>query len=167
MLLRIEKLRRDHRVDDFRCGRPELDQFLSRYAFPAQQANGSVTYVGLADEDVVGFYTLVTADVAIEEAHERLAKGLGRYPVPLVVLARLAVRSDWQRRGIANGLLRDAMTRTLLVGDIVGVRALAVHAKDEPTASFYARFGFTPSPTDPLHLYVLTKDIHRLLRNEK
>jgi GNAT superfamily N-acetyltransferase len=166
VLLRIEKLRREHRVDDFTCGRPELDRFLSHFAFPSQQANGSVTYVGLANDDVVGFYTLVTAHVAIEEAHERLVKGLGRYPVPLVVLARLAVRTDWQGRGTASGLLRDAMMRTLLVGDIVGVRALAVHAKDEPTASFYARFGFTPSPTDPLHLYMLIKDIHRLLRKE-
>jgi GNAT superfamily N-acetyltransferase len=166
VLLRIEKLRREHRVENFTCGRPELDRFLTRFAFPAQQANGSVTYVGLADEDVVGFYTLVTAHVTIEEAHERLAKGLGRYPVPLVVLARLAVRSDWQGRRIASGLLRDAMTRTLLVGDIVGVRALAVHAKDEPTSAFYERFGFIPSPTDPLHLYMLTKDIHRFLSNK-
>ncbi len=163
MALRIEKLRRDHRVDSFTCGRPELDRFLIRFAFPAQQANGSVTYVEVPQDEVIGFYTMVTAQVSVEEAHERLAKGLGRYPIPLVVLARLAVRSDWQGRGIASGLLRDVMIRALLVGDIVGVRALAVHAKDDEAARFYARFGFVPSPTDALHLYMLLKDIHRVL----
>jgi GNAT superfamily N-acetyltransferase len=161
---KIEKLRRDHPIDDFVSTRPELDHFLIRYAFPAQQANSSVTYVGLSENVVIGFYTLVVGDVAATDAHERLAKGQARYPIPLMVLARLAVHREWQGRGIGAGLLRDAMIRTLLVGDIAGVRALAVHAKDEEAVSFYRRFGFLQSPTDPLHLFLLVKDIHRLLR---
>lgn len=162
--LRIEKLRRDHRVDEFSCGQPALDRFLVRFALTAQQSNASVTYVALADETVIGFYTLVVGDVAFEGAHERLVKGLARHAIPLIVLARLAVSNDWQGRGVGAGLLRDAMMRALLVGEIAGVRALVVHAKDENSVSFYSRYGFIPSPTDPLHLFMLVKDIRRIMR---
>jgi GNAT superfamily N-acetyltransferase len=79
-----------------------------------------------------------------------------------MLLARLAVSSGAQGRGIGAGLLKDAMLRTLQAADIAGIRALAVHAKDENARRFYERFGFIPSPTDALHLYVLVKDIKRL-----
>ena len=79
--------------------------------------------------------------------------------VPLLVLARLAVHSEWQSRRIGAGLLLDALRRTLQVADIVGVRALDVHAKYDAAAAFYRRFGFVPSPTDERHLSMLMKDI--------
>jgi GNAT superfamily N-acetyltransferase len=159
----IEKLRRDHRIDDFDCGQPPLSLFLSRYALPAQQADGSVTYVALSGAEVIGFYTLVFGDVDHAAASGRLTKGLARHPVPLMVLARLAVCRDWQSRGIGAGLLRDAMRRTVQAAEIGGLRALAAHAKDEKAAAFYSHFGFAPSPTDPLHMFVLLKDIRRML----
>jgi GNAT superfamily N-acetyltransferase len=159
----IEKLRRDHAVDGFDCGQPQLDLFLNRYAYPAQQAGGSTTYVGLVDQNIAGFYTLVFGEVRYAEAPERLTKGLARHPVPLMVLARLAVHRTWHGRGIGAGLLRDAMMRTALAADIAGLRALVAHAKDEPAAAFYAHFGFEPSPTDPLHMYIMLKDIRRIL----
>jgi GNAT superfamily N-acetyltransferase len=161
---RVETLRRDHAVDAFTCGQPELDRFLIRYAFPAQQAGSSLTYVALIDETVVGFYTLVVGEVAHADAPERLTKGLARHPVPLMVLARLAVDRTWQGRGVGKGLLRNAMERTLHAAEIAGIRALAVHAKNDAAVSFYSHFGFVRSPTDPLHLFVLLKDVRRMLR---
>lgn len=159
--LRIEKLRREHVVEDFRCGEAALDRFLMRHALQAQQANSSQTYVAVQDISVVGYYTIVAADVVPEHAPARVAKGMPRHPIPLLVLARLAVRSDMQGRGLGAGLLLDALRRTLQVADIVGVRALAVHAKDEKAAAFYQRFGFAASPTDPRHLFLLIKDIQK------
>ena len=121
--LRIEKLHRAHPVEDFSCGSPELDRFLVRHALQAQQAGSSLTYVGLSESSVIGFYSLVVGEARRAEAPERVAKGMPRHPIPLMVLARLAVRSDWQGRGVGAGLLRDALERTMNAADIAGIRA--------------------------------------------
>lgn len=160
---RIEKLRREHPVDGFSCGREELDRFLIRYALGNQQANASQTYLGLYDGEVIGFYSLVVGEVAFGDAPERLRKGLAHHPVPIMLLARLAVSSAWQGRRIGSGLVKDAMRRTLQAADIGGIRAFAVHAKDASAQRFYGRFGLIASPTDPLHLFILTKDLRRSL----
>jgi GNAT superfamily N-acetyltransferase len=157
--LRLEKLQRTHEIETFDCGQPELNRFLIRHALQAQQANSSQTYVGLSGKTVIGFYTIVAGEVRHADAPERVAKGMPRYPIPLLILARLAVHSKWQGRGIGAGLLLDALGRTLQAADIVGARALAVHAKDDSAASFYRHFGFMPSPTDKKHLFLLIKDI--------
>ena len=162
--LRIETLSRKHEVESFDCGQPELNRFLIRHALHAQRANSSRTYVGLSDKTVIGFYTLVAGEVRHADAPERVAMGMPRYPIPLLVLARLAVQSQWQGRGIGAGLLLDALGRTLQAADIVGVRALAVHAKDDAAASFYRHFGFMPSPVDKRHLFLLIKDIRAASR---
>jgi predicted N-acetyltransferase YhbS len=91
-----------------------------------------------------------------------LRKGLARHRVPIVLLARLAVSSQAQGRRIGAGLLKDATLRTVQAADIAGIRALVVHAKDENARRFYEHFGFCPSPTDALHLYLIVKDIRRL-----
>jgi GNAT superfamily N-acetyltransferase len=158
---RIEKLRRDHAVDGFTCGSAELDRFLIRYALANQQANAAQTYLGLHGSEVVGFCTLVVGEVACADAPERLTKGLARHPVPIMLLARLGVSVAWQGRKLGAGLLKDAMRRSLQAADIAGIRAFAVHAKDEAARGFYAHFGFVPSPTDALHLYLLVKDLRR------
>jgi GNAT superfamily N-acetyltransferase len=160
---RVEKLRRDHPVDGFTCGQPELDRFLIRYALSNQQASASQTYLGLADAEVAGFYTLTVGQVAHAEAPERVTKGLARYPVPIMLLARLAVGAAWQGRGLGAGLLKDAMRRTVQAAEIGGIRAFVTHAKDETARRFYEHFGFMPSPTDPLHLFVLVKDIRGII----
>jgi GNAT superfamily N-acetyltransferase len=162
--LRIEKLQRGHKIDDFDCGREALNRFLSRYAFQNQQAKASQTYVALADEKVIGYYTLVVGEVAFESAHERLTKGLARHPVPIMLLARLAIETSWQGKGLGSGLLKDAMQRTVSAADIAGIRAFAVHAKDDEAKSFYEHFGFTPLPSDPYHLFRLLKDIRARLK---
>ena len=158
-MYRIEKLRRNHRVDDFDCGNDALNRFLIRYALQSQQGNASQTYLAMADEEVVGFYALAFGSVEYAGAPERVVKGLARHPVPLMLLARLAVSVTWQGRGLGPGLLKDAMLRTLQASDIAGIRALAAHAKDDNARAFYQHFGFIPSPTDPYHLFLLLKDI--------
>jgi GNAT superfamily N-acetyltransferase len=160
---RIEKLRRDHAVDAFDCDRHELNHFLKRYAWQNQQANASITYLGLVGKTVVGFHTLAVGHVTYEEASERLAKGLARHPIPIMLLARLAVDRRWQGKGIGAGLLKDAMLRTVQAADIAGIRALVVHAKDDQARQFYEHFNFISGPTDPLHLFVLLKDIRKAM----
>lgn len=158
-LLQIEKLHRTHNVEQFTCGQPELDRFLIRHALQAQQSNSSQTYVAVSADEVVGFYTLVAGEVQHAQAPERVVKGMARHPIPLLVLARLAVHINAQGRGIGSGLLLDALGRTLQVADVIGVRALAVHAKDDRAVAFYRHFGFTPSPSDARHLFMIIKDI--------
>jgi len=157
----IEKLNPHHVTTGFDCGQEPLNQFLQRFALTNQQANASQTYVGLSDTTIVGYYTLVVGEVSFDDASERLRKGLARHPVPLMVLARLATDRSWQGKGIGAGLLKDAIKRTLNAADIAGIRALVVHAKDDTARSFYQHFDFTSSPTDPLHLYALIKDLRR------
>ena len=159
----IEKLARHHAVEEFDCGQAALNRFLLRFALSSQYANASQTYVGLADTEIVGFYTLVVSEVAYADAPERLTKGLARHPVPLMLLARLAVGVAWQGRGVGAGLLKDAMRRTVRVVEIVGIRALAAHAKDDAARAFYEHFGFVSSPTDLLHVFLLTKDLQRVV----
>ena len=160
--VRIEKLRRDHMVAGFDCGHEELNQFLIRFALTNQQAGAAQTYVVLVGEAVAGYYALAVGEVAFDDAPQRLSKGLARHPVPIMLLARMAVGTAWQRRGIGTALLKDSMRRTLQAADIAGIRAFAVHAKDESARSFYEHFGFIPSPLDPLHLFVLIKDLRRI-----
>ncbi len=162
MVLRIEKLRRDHRVDGFDCGKEPLNRFLLRFALQSQLANSAQTYLALSGDRVAGYYTLTYGDVAYDDAPERLRKGVARHPVPLMILARLAVTMDWAGKGIGSGLLKDALVRTLAAAEIAGLRALAVHAKDDEARAFYDHFGFIPSPSDPMHLFVLLKDIRAL-----
>jgi GNAT superfamily N-acetyltransferase len=164
MNLRIEKLQRGHAVEGFDCGREALNRFLIRHAWQNQQAGASQTYVALADEHVAGYYTLVVGQVEYDDASERLKKGLARHPVPIMLLARLAVSARWQGMGLGSGLLKDAMLRTLSAAEIAGIRAFAVHAKDDDAKAFYERFDFIPSPADPYHLFRLLKDIRAALK---
>ena len=157
--LRIEKLRRDHDTSTFHCGDDGLDRFLDRFALANQRAGGSTTYVALSDQTIVGFYSLAVGQVLHEDAPDRLAKGLARHPVPVMILARLAVGLNWQGKALGAGLLKDALLRTLQAADIAGIRAILVHAKHDKARSFYAHLGFDPSPSDPYHLYRLIKDI--------
>src|SRR5438046_8894985 len=124
---RIEKLRRDHPVDRFDCGQEALNRFLVRYAFQNQQAEASQTYVALMADEVVGFYTLVVAQVEYDDAPQRLGKGLARHPIPMMLLARLAIATSWPGKGLGSGLLKDAMRRTLEAGDTAGHRATHEH----------------------------------------
>jgi GNAT superfamily N-acetyltransferase len=157
----IEKLQRTHDVDGFNCGQENLNRYLQRYALVNQRAAGAQTYVGVSDDTIMGYYTLVVSSMSYDDAPERLAKGLSRQPVPAMLLARLAVDLAWQGKGVGAGLLRDAMRRTVQAADIAGIRAFLVHAKDNCARDFYEHFNFFPSPTDPYHLFLLIKDIRK------
>lgn len=157
--MRIVKLARDHDLAGFDSGVGALDRFLTRSALQGQQAGASQTYVALDGSEIVGFHTLAVGSVGYDDAPPRLVKGMPRHPVPVMVLARLAVAGSHRGRGLGTGLLKDAMLRTLAAADIAGIRAMIVHAKDDATRVFYERFNFVPWDADPLDLFILLKDI--------
>jgi GNAT superfamily N-acetyltransferase len=157
----IEKLRRDHPINAFDCGQEALNGWLRKHALQNQGAGAAQTYVGMAGGVVIGYYSLAVGQIEYHDAPERLQKGLARHPVPIMLLARLAVQKDWQKKGVGRALLRDAVLRTQQAADIAGIRALAVHAKDDAARRYYEQFDFAASPADPLHLLVLLKDIRR------
>ncbi len=158
----IRKLRGSDDTVSFDCGQPALNQFLQRYAWINQQANSAQTYVCCQTGRVVGFYSLTVASVEHRDAPERIVKGLARYPLPVMLLARLAVDQCCQGQGLGKALLKDAILRTMQAADIAGIRALLTHAKDDAARHWYESWGFQPSPTDPYHLYVMMKDLKAL-----
>ena len=159
----VRKLAATDHVDAFDCGQVALNQFLQRHALVNQKANSAQTYVCCHADAVVGFYSLAVGSVAPQAAPERVIKGLARHPVPVMILARLAVDSTHQGKGLGQALLRDALLRTAQAADIAGIRCLLVHAKDDTARQWYASWEFEPSPTDPYHLFLLLKDLKSLL----
>jgi GNAT superfamily N-acetyltransferase len=162
MTLVIETLERSHAVEPFDCGNEALNRFLHRFALQNQAAGAARTYVALHRAQIIGYYSLAVGEIAHGDAAERLKRGLARHPIPVMILARLAVAKGAQGRGIGGELLRDAVLRTLQAADLAGIRALVVHAKNDAARRFYERFDFVPSPSDPLHLFVLIKDLKAL-----
>lgn len=159
----IDKLRLDHELNSFDCGKEELNRFLKRNAWTNQQAHSAQTYVLARSSVVVGYYSLAAGAVTYDGASERVRKGLARHPVPLILLARLAVDVTCQKQGIGPALLKDALQRTAQAANTIGARALLVHAKDADAKSFYEHFNFEPSLGDPYQLLLLMKDLKRML----
>ena len=163
-LNRPEPLRAHHQVPAFDCGAPALNEFLSRHALGNHQSGTAKTYVATTASDiVVGYYSLAASQILYADAPTRLQKGAPRNPVPVVLLARLAVDRAWQGKGLGAGLLKDAIIRVLTAAEGVGVRALLVHAKDEPAKAFYERYDFVPLRGYPMHLVLLLKDARRIV----
>lgn len=159
-----EPLIETHDVSGFDCGNEALNRFLHRHALQNQRNQSARTYVAVRGETrVIGYYSLAAASAEYETVPSRIAKGLAQHPIPLTLLARLAVDNEEQGAGIGAGLLKDALKRFLQAQSIIAARALVVHAKDDRAAEFYQHFGFVPSPLDPYHLYLMTKDIHECL----
>ncbi len=156
-------LQASHDVTAFDCGVPALDNYLKKFALHNQQSQAARTYVATRGECVVGYYTLAAASVRREETPARVAKGLAAHPVPVLLLARLAVDVNEKGQGLGTGLLKDALLRAVQAADVVGCRAVMVHAKDEQAAAFYRRFGFETSPSDPFCLFLLMKDVKAAL----
>lgn len=149
----------------FDCGQPALNQYLQRYALINQAAGMAHTYVCCDTRtlapSVVAWYSLCVASVEPVAAPARLRRGVARHPVPVMLLARLAVDQRFQGQGLGRAILKDALLRTLQAADIAGIRALLVHAKDDDARRWYLSWNFEPSPTDPYHLFLLLKDIKR------
>lgn len=159
----IEKLDGGHATQAFDCGDASLNRYLCQHALQSQLANAAQTYVCSGGNRVIGYATLAVGAVSHGEAPERLRKGLARFPVPVMVLARLAVDRGWQGRGVGASLLKDMALRTVQAADIAGIRAFVIHAKDEGARNYYRQFGFAEGFPDPLHVYVLTKDLKNLI----
>lgn len=154
-------LTKSHEVAGFDCGKAPLNDFLIKYALQNQASGGARTYVMARGSRVIGYYSLAPASVSPEDAPGRVTRGQGRYPVPVILMARFAVDQSEQGKGRGKALLRDALRRALQGADAIGGRAFLVHAKDEEARAFYQKFGMEPSPTNPLHLFLLFKDIRQ------
>lgn len=161
-----ERLSPGHILRGFRCGETSLDLWLEHHARAAGGAHSARTYVVIDDEQhrVVGYHALTLASITHEDATARTAKGMPRHPIPAVLLARLAVDESVKGRGIGAFLLRDAMARTLAVSEEAGARLLLAHALNENARRFYLHFGFAASPSDPLNMQLLVKDIQAALQ---
>ena len=151
-------LEASHVLDGFDCGKPALNDWLKHHARQAQGSGSAKTFVVCDGERVVGFFSLTVGQVDTFEAPERIRKGMGRYPVPVVILARLAVDRAYQGRSIGVGMLQDAIRRTLLIAERAGIRAMLAHPIDAEAEAFYLRFGFVPSPLRERQLLLLLKD---------
>lgn len=158
----VEKLRQDHELDPFDCGQEDLNRFLKRYAWASQQSGSAQTYVVVKDGAVRGYYSLTVGSVSHAAASERARKGQPRHPIPVAILARLAVDVGEQGKGLGSALLKDALLRIVGAADTIGIRAVLVHAKDDTARAFYEHFGFEASPTDPMHLMIIMKDLKKL-----
>ena len=152
----------EHQTDSFDCGVAPLNEYLRQYALANNQNRSSRTYVAMNGSRIAGYYTLSNGSVNHDEAPVRVVHGLGRYPIPITLLARLAVDQSEKGKGIGRGLLKDAVLRCYQASELVGSRAIVTHAKDEEAKSFYQRFQFAPSPMNEFHLYLLMKDVRSI-----
>jgi GNAT superfamily N-acetyltransferase len=157
--------RKQHHVDSFSCGRETLDRWLRAYASQNQHRDAARTFVTVEqDGSVVGYYTLVAAQVDFEKASAGVRRGLSRhFPIPVALLARLAVATPHQGTGLGRSLLRDALERVLRASDELAVRAVTVDAIDEQAAAFYRAFGFEDTSLGPETLMVPLQVVRRIL----
>jgi GNAT superfamily N-acetyltransferase len=163
---RPEPLGKQHRLDDFECGEPALDEWLKRHARAAQASDSARVFVTTLDdaETVVGYYALAAAQVSPDDASARTLKGQPRArAVPAILLARLAVDRGHQGSGLGRSLLQDVLLRCVDAADAIGARILLVHAKHEAAKAWYMQYSFEESPTDPLQLMMLMKDVRAFL----
>ena len=164
----VEPLRPDHDRSTFDCGPNDQTIWLRQYAMLAQQGDTARVFVARrhGDARVAGYYALSAGSIEPEEAPARAAAGVGRYPIPVVVLTRLGVDVSEQGRGLGTALVRDAFLQVAAVATRVGVRALLIHAASQEAAAFYFRHdpAFVSIPNHPLHLCLLMKDLRKAIR---
>jgi GNAT superfamily N-acetyltransferase len=161
----IEKLGKHHDLSSFDCGKPALNDWLSRFALTNQQNDSARTYVLHRGGRVVGYYSLSAGAVRKEESPARIAKGLARHPIGVILIARLAVDRTEHGTGLGKTLLMDALWRARAASDAIGARAVLVHALDGDAVAFYKKYGFEPSPLDPKQLMLLMKDLRATMES--
>ena len=158
-----EPLEPRHDVSSFDCGAPALNDYLIDGALTDARAGKSQTQVACRGDSVVAYYSLAAGSVEPDAATGRAATGQGRQPIPVIVLARLAVDLTEQGRGLGEQMLLQALARSAEAASLIGVRAVLVHATDEVARGFYERNGLEPSSTHQLHLLLPVKDIRKTL----
>lgn len=161
----VEKLTEDHQLAAFDCGKPSLNDWLKRFALTNQKNDSARTYVVHRESQIVGYYSLSAGAVSREESPARVARGLAKHPIGVILLARLAINLSEKGAGLGKSLLMDALLRSLQAADAIGARAVLVHAIDDDAASFYRKFGFEPSPFDQKQLMLLMKDLRATLKS--
>ena len=161
----VEPFGKQHRRDDFSCGKPPLDDFLRTRVSQYEMRRFGKTFVAVprGELKVIGYYTLAAGAVSFEHLPATTAHKLPKHPVPVVLLARLAVDKPAQGIRLGEGLLLDALQRALGLSAGLGVHAVEVDAIDDSAARFYGKYGFTPLLDDPLHLYLPISTVEKLL----
>lgn len=160
-------LNKSHIRNNFDCSEEALNVFLQKYAMQNSKNNVSRTYVSIdgSNDEVVGYYTLTYGAISHLEATEKIRKNMPNYPIPVIILARLAVDKSCQFMGLGSALLKDAILRTLQAAEIAGLKAIVAQAKNKQAASFYKKYGFEESIIDEFHLMLAIQDIHSSLVN--
>lgn len=152
----IARLTRRHDRSAFDCGEPALDEFLRRFARQNDEKNLSRTYVATRPGSAVvaGYYSIRTGSVAFDLLTDAEKRGLPRYPIPVLHLARLAVDRSSRGLGLGETLLMHALDNAVRVAEHVGLRAVEVVAKNDAARAFYARYGFHSLHDDVHHMYL-------------
>jgi GNAT superfamily N-acetyltransferase len=161
-LLPPEPLTDRHDFTDFRSGEASLDDWLKRRARANQVSGASRTYVVCEEKRIIGYYALASGVVTVAGAPGRFRRNMPN-PIPVAVLARLAVDRDCQGRGLGRGLFRDAARRVAQAADSIGIRGIVVHAISQETKNFYLSLGFDASPSEPMALMLTLSDIRAAL----
>lgn len=160
----VEPLTASHQLTGFDCGSQAQTNWLIEHALQSHRSGLSRVYV-VTDQPsrrVVGYYALAAGSVAPVQVPQRLAQGAGRYHQPVVILTRLGVDTTTQGAGLGRALVVDALRRIAVASEVIGVRALLIHCENDQARAFYQRLAkFDPSPTDPMHLFLLMKDLRR------
>ncbi|HWY18711.1 MAG TPA: GNAT family N-acetyltransferase [Solirubrobacteraceae bacterium] len=140
-----------HDTSDFGCGNELLDRWLTRYAGQNERRDAARTFVATSGTHAVcGYYTLLAGQLDHHQATPETRKGLSpHFPIPVAILARLAVDRGRQGQGLGAALLDDALRRVRSAAEQVAVRAVVVHATDQSAAAFYERFGFKALSATP------------------
>lgn len=164
----VEPLTKAHVPTGFDCGSVSQSTWLTAHALQAHQSGTSRVYVvtGAGDEQrrVMGYYALAAGSVASAQAPQRLAQGAGRYHQPVVILTRLGVDLSTQGVGLGRALVVDALRRVAAAGEVIGVRTVLIHCENQTAQDFYLRLAkFDSSPTDPMHLFLLMKDLRKAI----
>jgi len=157
-----EPLTAEHPLDGFECGMSSLDDWLRRRALRNQISGATRTFVACDAGQVVAYYALAASAVAPDAASGRFRRNMPD-PIPVVVLARLAITREHQGRGLGRALFQDAANRVIHAGDTIGIRGMLVHAISEEAKVFYQRLGLEPSPLDPMTLMTTLADLKAAL----
>jgi len=150
-----------HDVTGYSCGNELLDRWLIRYEGQSQRRDAARTFVATAnDRAVYGYYTLLAGQLDHQQATTQVRRGLSRhFPIPVAILARLAIDTRRQGTGLGAALLNDALARVCRASEQVAIRALVVHAVDENAAAFYVRFGFQALGRTPRTLMITLAEL--------
>jgi GNAT superfamily N-acetyltransferase len=152
----IERLERGHVREAFSCGKPPLDEFIRRLVSQYEKRNLGRTFVAVRPDDkqVLGYYTIASSSIPFQNLPEPAARKLPRHPVPVILLARLAVDQSVQGQRWGEGLLIDALQRGVGLSDTLGIHAVEVDAIDPQAKAFYEKYGFAPLLDNEFHLFL-------------